>query len=684
MLAQTWGFYMNGSQADRGSKDITTMFESAQEMPERYLSSDKVLNGLNIQAMTCCLLISRLMVLQHCLGLGRRGIFTCDRWMLFQVCPGAFDTAVPDVFDMVFRAILRVYHDQTPSLSILKILLQDRFRQAQDQISSFSYDSLINKLLVVLDEAQTLSDHGRDCFVSRADSRDLRSVLSPIIHGLRSISASEQDYCVVTCGTGIGADVLKVLLSSGGIGSSWEQVNRRIVDFPGWETVEQVAAYINNLGDTMSEDDKAVLYELIPEIAVQELFFRLRGRFRPIISTIEEIIANGSTSYWREAIERRVQSMTSYPEHFPVRGNLCSDIKRMLDKVSKDPAKFKDAVDIMHVLRQTVVFRASLGLPWSLQGEEPIMVESAFARLRVNADQAVIGRTVDTVIDEPFVFRAAYNFIQREDEGFYSFFREQYRDLQDPSPEEKIFERHAPLDLIYAFHNKRLKHDLFSIPKPAVHLKPHKVPIPTFEPVTFPKHLFTHRATIIGWEGYEWGARHNNTLTMHDFMEAHYTNGSRKGDYEVPPFYYPGLSPSGPGIVFVLRFNKELYPVFVQTKLLKGIYPGDVEDARLTVHESRIKDHLPNLAAYCPGGKYLSLLYVHPTIKNTPRMGWDGDSLWDSEPETGANDSHGFAEVDEPLMQLLMIIDGSNMGNFVPRGVVDLLDSVKGTKRVSD
>ncbi|KAF8959266.1 hypothetical protein BGZ46_001808 [Entomortierella lignicola] len=169
---------------------------------------------------------------------------------------------------------------------------------------------------------------------------------------------------------------------------------------------------------------------------------------------------------------------------------------------------------------------------------------------------------------------------------------------------------------------------------------------------------------------------------MHDFMEAHYRNSSRKDDYEVPPFYYPGLSPSGPNVVFVLRINSELYPVFVQTKLLKGIYPGDVEDARLTVHESRIKDHLPNLSTYCPSGKYLSLLYVHPTIKKTPRMGWDDDSLWDSEPETGANDSHSSMDADKPLMQLLMIIDGSNMRNFVLRGVVDLLDSVKGTKKV--
>ncbi|KAF9151259.1 hypothetical protein BGX20_005461, partial [Mortierella sp. AD010] len=430
----------------------------------------------------------------------------------------------------------------------------------------------------------------------------------------------------------------------------------------------------------MCEDDKAKLQELIPEEAIQELFFRLRGRFRPIISTIEEIITKGCTSYWKEAIKQRLQSMTSYPEHFPVRGNLCSDIKRMLDKVTKDPVKYKEVIDIRHVLRQTVVCRASLGLPWSLKGEEPIMVESAFARLRVATDQAAIGGTVETVIDEPFVFRAAYNFIKNEDNGFYNLFREQYRSLQEPSPEGIIFERHAPLDLIYAFHNKQLQHELFSVPKAATHREKPKIPIPDFEPVTFPKHLFEHKATIVGWEGYEWGTRHSKTLTMHDFMEAHYWNYSRNGDYKVPPFYYPGLSPSGPDIVFVLQINNELYPVFVQTKLLKGIFPVDVENARLTVHESRIKHYLPNLARYCPNGKYLSLLYVHPTINKKPRTGWKDDSLWDSEPKTRANDSSSSMDAVKPLMQLLMIIDGSNMGNFVPRGVVDLLSRTGQTR----
>jgi hypothetical protein len=104
-------------------------------------------------------------------------------FLLLQVCPGAFDAAVPVVFDVVFRDILRAYHDQRSALPLpsLKILLQVRFRQVQCHISSSTFDSQTNKLPIVLDDVQTLSDQGMRCFVSRADHRDLRSILSPLL-----------------------------------------------------------------------------------------------------------------------------------------------------------------------------------------------------------------------------------------------------------------------------------------------------------------------------------------------------------------------------------------------------------------------------------------------------------------------------------------------------------------------
>ncbi|KAF9323962.1 hypothetical protein BG006_000981 [Podila minutissima] len=237
------------------------------------------------------------------------------------------------------------------------------------------------------------------------------------------------------------------------------------------------------------------------------------------------------------------------------------------------------------------------------------------------------------IIDEPFVFQAPYNYIQKEDKGFYKHFREYYRDLQDLQSEGKIFARHAPLDLIYAFHKKPLKQQLFAILKAAKHrdIMVLKTPILAFKPVIFPD----------------------------------------EGDSAVPPFYYPESSHSGPDIVFVLQIDNQLYPVFLQTKLLDDISPGKVEDARLTVHETKLKVHVPNLTSDCLGGKYLSLIYIHPMIIKMPQEGWDGETLWDMESEAGTNRNQDFKDGD--LMQLLMILDGSNMRNFLPPGVVELL-----------
>ena len=114
-----------------------------------------------------------------------------------------------------------------------------------------------------------------------------------------------------------------------------------------------------------------------------------------------------------------------------------------------------------------------------MREEGPILVESAFGRFHIAADKAATRKTLSAIIDEPFVFQAAYNFIQNEDEGFYKHFREQYRDLQDTQSKGKIFERHALLDLIFAFHKKQHKQELLSIPKAAVHRKESQDPHPT-------------------------------------------------------------------------------------------------------------------------------------------------------------------------------------------------------------
>lgn len=90
------------------------------------------------------------------------------------------------------------------------------------------------------------------------------------------------------------------------------------------------------------------------------------------------------------------------------------------------------------------------------------------------------------------------------------------------------------------------------------------------------------------------------------------------------------------------------------------------------------------MASYCPDGKYLILIYSYSEIIKGPRDGWSSDDLWDSECEIGAYQDQVCEAGDMPLMQLLMIVDGGNMREFLSKEVVDLLTSVKGDKRAYD
>ena len=71
--------------------------------------------------------------------------------------------------------------------------------------------------------------------------------------------------------------------------------------------------------------------------------------------------------------------------------------------------------------------------------------------------------------------------------------------------------------------------------------------------------------TIVGYSEQEskLAISHRN-ITTHDFMKAHVENGSKREDQDVPPFYFPAPHVSGPDIVFYVKINGNIYPVFVQ------------------------------------------------------------------------------------------------------------------------
>ncbi|KFH66154.1 hypothetical protein MVEG_08255 [Podila verticillata NRRL 6337] len=80
-------------------------------------------------------------------------------------------------------------------------------------------------------------------------------------------------------------------------------------------------------------------------------------------------------------------------------------------------------------------------------------------------------------------------------------------------------------------------------------------------------------------------------------MKVHVENGSKRGEQDISPFCIPAPHVSGPGIVFYIKINKSVYPVFIQLKLRQVLEGSDIEKALAT--------------DYCPTGVYISMVITY-------------------------------------------------------------------------
>jgi hypothetical protein len=195
----------------------------------------------------------------------------------------------------------------------------------------------------------------------------------------------------------------------------------------------------------------------------------------------------------------------------------------------------------------TVTFIIQGGF-WSYKGVLPELVEVAFGRIR--------GYKVNhyTVIDKPFVFRAADNFFRKTDPGYFQHQRDLFATCCDEAVRGKYWETVMPTNLERIFRGKVVSRDLFNGAEP-------------------PHEMFRCRADIVGRETVMQTTRHE-VMNMAQFLDAHfYYNSEHNGD-PVPPFFFPEGHESGPDLVFVVRFTDATAgasditcPIFVQLKL---------------------------------------------------------------------------------------------------------------------
>ncbi|KAF9401336.1 hypothetical protein BGZ94_005241, partial [Podila epigama] len=572
--------------------------------------------------MTLVLFLSRLLVLKYCLQvLGCRQTFSSASWAVLQVCPHVFK----DVFSELFLKLYDRLKGFTIFESALSPIVRKELLSVREILAAHNYTnfSCESKLRLVVDEAQVLSDKGATKFQSSYLETDRRPMLSPVLYGFRN-AGGPNEVTIIYCGTGLSMKTLHWALSSGNSVKEGRSGARPkafpYIEFPGWAGPDSVHAFISRVKKNLPDDDsKKMIDELIPPAAVDFLHQKLTGRFRPIVTAIEDIIWKRKPEEWRAIVLDTLGLLTSWKDR-DLRGNLCGELLRLEAKFNDHPNEFKNMTSIRDTLG-LFLFRCNLLDATEIVLEnEAYLVEAAFGRIKL------FGGAARTVIDEPFVIEAIKAFFQERDPLLLAAAERAMLHSTTPSVHGNMWERCMPAVFIETFKDRPLSS------------------WPLLSNNTLPNAL-TGDVTIVGYSEQESTlAISYNNISTQAFMEAHVENGSRRGDQDIPPFYFPAPHVSGPDIVFYIRIDKKIYPVFVQLKLRQVLEGSDVEKALATVsshavqkkmrkeqekmqreQKKRHKKHKdstsivksdqsqpPRLQDFCPTGVYISMVITYP------------------------------------------------------------------------
>ncbi|KAF9385757.1 hypothetical protein CPB97_004493 [Podila verticillata] len=215
----------------------------------------------------------------------------------------------------------------------------------RNHASNTTFQFFDPKILLVIDEAQNLGKEEFGTFLSQripseAERRAgaatyMRPILSPLVCGLYMISADVNLFCVIPCGTGLSILDMKWLEDGAPVTKGYKERLGPFTNFQGWESLEQVQHYRDLVRCSLPNDDARNIFDTrVPDESIPELFARLRGRFRPIVSTIERMImpSNGSID-WRLAIKETEDMLSSTESRYYGKGNIAYDIEQMIRKI---------------------------------------------------------------------------------------------------------------------------------------------------------------------------------------------------------------------------------------------------------------------------------------------------------------------------------------------------------------
>ncbi|KAG9319056.1 hypothetical protein KVV02_007897, partial [Mortierella alpina] len=297
------------------------------------------------------------------------------------------------------------------------------------------------------------------------------------------------------------------------------------------------------------------------------------------------------------------------------------------------------------------------GSPVVLHDLEAPLVEASVGRIL-----GVAGQPVATVLDEPFALRAAVNYFRKDDPDFHSTICSLFSLSPKASVLGSTWEMAVMPSLVHVFHNKVLS-ETSLVPLGAVRRD---------------NGLLSSRATIVGLEEHMLGTDHRR-MSLSEFLEAHVENNSRlrRDESQVPAFYHPAETPSGPDIVFVLHFNNYGFcPVFIHLKLRGSLKAKDIISAFATVKADAVQCHLGDrkLRTFCTGSPkwYLGVVIAYPT--ELPGVEGSFAEVRRSERIRGAQE-------EESPQCISLKIDKNNIHDLFPEAHMKVLDCLKSVKR---
>ncbi|KAF9178344.1 hypothetical protein BGZ50_007812 [Haplosporangium sp. Z 11] len=354
------------------------------------------------------------------------------------------------------------------------------------------------------------------------------------------------------------------------------------------------------------------------------------GRFHPIVSIIEDMIAENDPTTWRERVDAFMYRLTtadiptSAVERKLFHSNLCVELQHVLGQVEAGPTTFTRFQGIRATLKfAAIAFIMQDGF-LSYKWEPLELVEVAFGGVRGYKDDRY------TMIDEPFVFRTADVFFRKTDPRYFQHQRDLLATCFDGAVRGKYWETVLPTNLEKIFHGKVMSKDLFNGAKP-------------------PYEMFLRKAEFVGQASVIQTTRHE-IMTLGQFLDAHFYHNSEHNGDPIPPFFF-----------LEVRASDIKCPVFVQLKLCTELWRSSTEKTRGTVQPTKINNHGIDVSQYCkPHKHYISLIVSYPTevIKY-----FKNESL--------------AINYDEDIIEMILTIDDENIRKLFAEEYVTVLEQFK-------